>query len=56
MHGVAVKDIKIKMRQAVENYNVCQEKAINGAKFVADNFNYFVIHQKFNEMFTSIYG
>lgn len=53
---VAVKDIKIKMRQAVENYNVCQEKAINGAKFVADNFNYFVIHQKFNEMFTSIYG
>ena len=47
---VSTKEIRKKMRYAVDNYEILQEKSKNGYKFVHDNFNYKKIENYFKEI------
>jgi len=47
---VSVKEIRKKMRYAVENYEILQEKAKNGYNFVHENFNYEKTENIFGEI------
>ena len=47
---VSIKEIRKKMRYAIENYSILKGKTKNGYDFVHNNFSYEKIEKKFNEL------
>lgn len=47
---ISVKEIRKKMRYAVDNYGILKKKSKNGYEFVHNNFSYEKIGKKFNEL------
>jgi len=51
---VSTKEIRKKMRYAMDNYKILQEKSRNGYKFVHENFNYEKTENIFSEILRNL--
>jgi len=51
---ITVSEIRTKMRQVLQNFDIAKEKAKYGAEFVKDNFNYSRCVEKINEMVETV--